>query len=252
MTRIPYDVRGLPTDDALLRCTELLIGYDRPILPPISLEVRRGSFVVVVGRNGAGKSTWLRTVIGLIAPLGGKVERAPDIRAAYVPQSTALDPILPVETRDLVRWGTLSGWSFLRPFTPAADRARCEEALAAADAAALARVPYGKLSKGQKQRVLFARMLASGADLVLLDEPTAAMDSIAEREAMDRLCKLTRDKGVAVIVVTHYLGIVTEHADAVLYLDKDDEAVVVGPASTVLSHPTFVRKYGAIEHVHAH
>lgn len=242
----------MSTDDSLLRCTDLLIGYERPILPRISLEVRRGSFVVVVGRNGAGKSTWLRTVLGLIPPLGGKVERAPGTRAAYVPQSTALDPILPVETRDLVRWGSLSGWGFLRPFTSAAERARCDRALVAADAAELARVPYGKLSKGQKQRVLFARMLASEADLVLLDEPTAAMDVIAERDAMDGLCALTREKGVAVIVVTHYLGIVTEHADAVLFLDKDDEAVVVGPASTVLAHPTFVRKYGAIEHRHAH
>jgi zinc transport system ATP-binding protein len=239
---------GAATDDDLLACERLVIGHDgEPLLPPLDFSVRRGQFVAVIGRNGSGKSTWLKTALGLIPPVSGRVRlRVAGARVAYVPQAAGLDPILPLGARDVVLWGRLRGWSFLRPFASAADRARRDEAIAAADAQAFARRRYGELSEGQKQRTLFARMLATDADLALLDEPTAAMDMVAEREVMDRLANLAHERGMAIVLVGHFLGLVSQYADTVLFLDADAGVVVTGPPAAVFADPAFRRRYGDV------
>src|SRR5688572_18680562 len=159
--------------EVAIRCAGLVVGHGgRALLPPIDFTVRRGAFHVILGRNGAGKSTFLTTLLGLLPPVAGTVERAPGVRCGYVPQVSTIDELLPVKAREVVRWGQLSGWSFLRPFATRAERAAGEEALAAAGATPLARQSYRDLSLGQKQRVLFARLLAMAADVAVLDEPT--------------------------------------------------------------------------------
>jgi zinc transport system ATP-binding protein len=162
----------------LLRCDDLVIGYaGRPLLPAFDLEVRRGRILLVVGRNGAGKSTWLKTLLGLVPPVSGRIVRSqPPPRMAYIPQSAGLDEILPVRAGRVVSWGRLRRWSFLMPFAGRADHQACRGALEQAAAADLIDQPFHALSGGQQQRVLFARLLASEADLALLDEPTASMD----------------------------------------------------------------------------
>ena len=233
-----------------IRCERLVVGHGgRAILPAIDFTIRRGAFHAVLGRNGAGKSTFLSTVLGLLPPVAGAIERAPGIRCGYVPQVATLDELLPVRTREVVRWGQLSGWSFLRPFPSRAERVACDEALATSGATALARQAYRDLSLGQKQRVLFARLLAMGADVAVLDEPTAAMDAVTERETLERLASLAK-RGAAVVVVAHDLSVAKRYADTALYLDRDDGVVAAGDVSEVLAHPSFVRHYGdlAIRH----
>ena len=94
-----------------------------PLLDNTSLEIDPGERVAVIGRNGSGKSTWFRTLLGLLPPVSGTVRREHQpLRIAYVPQSSALDPLLPLRARDIVLWGRLSGRSFLRPFASRGDR----------------------------------------------------------------------------------------------------------------------------------
>jgi zinc transport system ATP-binding protein len=230
----------------LLACQELVIGYQgKGLLPPINLQLRRGTFLAVVGRNGSGKSTWFRTLLGMQAPVSGRVVRAgPHVKSAYVPQISGIDAMLPVRSRELVHWGRLSGWNFLWPFASRQDRAAVEAALESAGARPIASRPYRELSEGQKQRALLARVLATEADLVLLDEPTAAMDAVAERETMERLSHLAREHKLAVVVVSHDLRVAAEFADTLLFLDRESPAVVLGDAHTVFSHPAFRHQYG--------
>jgi zinc transport system ATP-binding protein len=242
-----------PAGAPLLACEGLVVGHGRKaLLPPIDVSVAPGQFLVVIGRNGSGKSTFLKTLVGLLPPLAGRLRMAhDDVHATYVPQSAALDRVLPLQPRDLVLWGRLCKWSFLRPVATRADRAARDRALVEAEATSFASQPYRELSEGQRQRVLFARMLAAEAELVLLDEPTAAMDAIAEQEAVERLAGLCKDRGIAVVLVTHVLGLAHRHADEVLFLDRDGGHAIVGDPPTVFAHPAFRRRYGEIEPSHA-
>ncbi len=241
--------------DVLLRCDQLVIGYGRQsLLPAFDLEIRRGRMLLVVGRNGAGKSTWLKTLLGLVPPVGGRIVTGdPPPRMAYIPQSAGLDAILPVRAGRVVSWGRLRRWSFLAPFTGLTERQLCRDALAQAGAESLIDARFHELSGGQQQRVLFARLLASEADLALLDEPTAAMDVPGQIEAYERVARLARERDMAVIVVSHTIGTAAAYAHEVLFLDRSgedrerDTVVVRGTPAEVLAHPRFVRAFGTIE-----
>jgi zinc transport system ATP-binding protein len=243
----------------LLRCEGLQVGYaGRAILPPFSLEVTAGQFWAVIGRNGAGKSTFFKTLLGLLPPVGGRLERAPGLKVAYIAQRMAFDDLYPVTAREVVAMGRARRlWS-----TPGADP-KVEQALARLEVAELADRTFRSLSEGQKQRVLLARMVASEAALAVLDEPTAAMDAIAERAAMALIDQLRRELHMAVLVVSHHLDEPRRRADRALFLDPDCERIVEGTTDQVFADPHFHHRYGdefspaeahdhAHEHAHAH
>lgn len=226
----------------LISCRALEVGYSgRALLPPIELTVRSGEFWAVIGRNGAGKTTWLRTVLGLIEPVQGRVERDV-LRASYLPQRSAADELWPLSAYDVVEMGTERGRSFLKPRDRAA-RERIQSALDAMGVGNLAALPYRQLSEGQKQRVMLARLAASDADLAILDEPTSAMDVVAEREALGLLERLRRERGTAVLVVSHFLAVARRFADHAILLDRDLGVVVVGTPDDVFKHEAFVMHF---------
>jgi ABC-type cobalamin/Fe3+-siderophores transport system ATPase subunit len=127
-----------------------------------------------------------------------------------------------------------------------ADRAAAEAALAEAGAAELGRRALRDLSGGQRQRVLMARALARDADLVVLDEPTAALDLPSERDVLGLVEKLRqrRDGGVAVIMVTHLVEDGLERADNALLLDRDHDVALVTPARQMRDEAAFQHIYG--------
>jgi zinc transport system ATP-binding protein len=239
-------VSAAPDGETLLRTEGLVVGWrGRPLLPPIDVALRRRRLVVVAGRNGAGKTTWFKTLLGLTAPIAGRVTPAhAGLRFGYVPQSTSLEHILPLRARDVVMQGRLRGWSFLRPLATRGDRDAAARALADAGAADLGGATFRDLSKGERQRVLFARLLAAEADLCLLDEPTAAMDAEGERRALERLASLAHDGNAAVVVVTHALDLVMPFADDLLLFDRVEAAVTFGERDAVLGGDAY-RRYQA-------
>jgi zinc transport system ATP-binding protein len=216
----------------------------RALLPPLDLELGRGELWAILGRNGSGKTTLFRTLLGLLPPVGGSLERASVLTVSYVPQRTSLDPIFPALARDVVMMGLERGWSFLGGRGDA--RARATEALARAGATALSARPFRSLSEGQKQRVLLARTLAARPQLALMDEPTSAMDEVAERETLQHLDWLRREHGTAVLVVSHQLGALRAVADHALLLDASCGEVVVGKIDEVMAHPVFTHAYGQL------
>ncbi|MFO7179408.1 MAG: metal ABC transporter ATP-binding protein [Pseudomonadota bacterium] len=232
---------------ALLSCERLVIGRGgRALLPPIELTIRRGELWVVLGRNGAGKTTWARTLLGLERPIAGTVtRRKSELRLTYLAQRRELDAAYPLRVRDVVGFGLDRETSFLRRRTPE-QRARLERALAEAGIAALAERPFRELSEGQQQRVLLARVHAAQADLAVLDEPTSAMDGAAEREAWALLARLRDETGLALVVITHAQALARAHADRVLVLDRDARSVVSGPPEDVVATALPLAARGAV------
>jgi zinc transport system ATP-binding protein len=139
--------------------------------------------------------------------------------------------------------GTERGWSFFG--RRSRERAlEVDRALSEMGVLALSERPFHQLSEGQKQRVLLARVAASGAQLAILDEPTSAMDAVAEREAFTLLDGLRKRRGMTVVVVSHYLGLVQKFADRALLLDRDTPAIVTGSVGEVFGHSSFRERYG--------
>src|SRR6187551_97910 len=212
----------------LLTAVALEVGYSRALFGPLDLQIRAGELWCLLGRNGAGKSTLVRTLLGLAAPLAGQVTLAGACRCAYLAQRALFDEFYPMSARDVILMGTERGSSFVRPRG---------ESLKLADAALerfqleeLRNRRYRDLSEGQKQRVLLARVIASRPDLAFLDEPTSAMDQLAEASAYDGLDALRTEQKVAVILVTHDLTLAKSRADRVLFLDDVERRVHVGSA----------------------
>lgn len=230
--------------EELVVCRALEIGYGgRSILPAFDLTLRRAEFWAVIGRNGSGKTSLLRTVLGLIPPTGGTVTRAPGLRLSYLPQRSNIDEFYPLLAREVVEMGTERGFSFLG-FTRKVEAARITRALEAMGVADLAERPFRQLSEGQKQRILFARVAASQADLAILDEPTSAMDMIAEREAFELLDDLRRQQGMTIVIVSHYVGLARSFAAHAVLVDRDAHSVVVGTSDEVFSNRVFRERYG--------
>ncbi|MCA9678960.1 MAG: ATP-binding cassette domain-containing protein [Kofleriaceae bacterium] len=242
----------------------LQVGYRRAILPPIDLEIRRGRMLLVLGRNGSGKTTLMRTLLGLLPPIAGALDWQAGLRRAFVPQSGAIDAGVPVRAGDVASWGRMRGWSFLWPLPRRGDRAATIASLRALEVERLRHQPLRDLSGGQVQRVLFARMLAGDTDVAVLDEPTAAMDGAGERAVYKTLRALARDRGIAVVVVTHAVSAALRTADQVLLLDPDTSAgggdarddaaavaaghspgrILLGPPEQVMHDETFRSLFG--------
>jgi len=239
------DERAPAGAEALLICQGLLVGYrGQAILPRVDVALRRGELWAVIGRNGSGKTTWLRTLLGLLAPVGGEVRHAVSgLRLNYLAQRQTFDDAYPLRARDVVEMGLERGAGFWRRDRQAASSS-VSRALALVGASDLSQRPFRELSEGQKQRVLFARLAAAEPDLAVLDEPTSAMDLVAEREALQLLARLRREVGMGIVIVSHYLGLAREFADQALFLDRDLGHVVSGTPSEVLEHESFRGRYG--------
>jgi ABC-type Mn2+/Zn2+ transport system ATPase subunit len=228
----------------LLGARALEVGHEgAAILPALTADIRAGELWAVLGPNGSGKSTLVRTALGLLRPVAGSIERRPGLRLAYVPQHSALDAIFPISVLDFTLMG-LHGPGSIVLRARAATRDRAHAALDAAGALALARRQLRDLSGGQRQRVLIARAFATDADLVFLDEPTAALDAASEREVLALIDRLRERRGAAIVMVTHLVEDGLERADHAVLLDRDHQVAVAAPARALHAAPEFQRIYG--------
>jgi zinc transport system ATP-binding protein len=197
---------------------------DVKVLENAGFHIHRGEFIALVGPNGSGKTTVLKLLLGLEKPQSGTIGifgppsgkagfavGTPGLPPGYVPQQAPFDRAFPITVREVVRMGRLRPFS--RKFT-VADKAAVEEAMVQAEVADLAERPYAKLSGGQRRRVLVARALAAGPEILILDEPAANMDAESEERLFATLEKL---KGsVTILIVTHDIDFVSSLTDRVL------------------------------------
>lgn len=233
-------------DVSLVVTRGLEVGYDgHAILPPIDIEIGRKAFWAIVGPNGGGKSTFVRTLLGLDRQVRGTIARAAELRPCYVPQHATLDTIFPIRVLEFVLMGVLERGRLIGPARePDVDSAL--SALTEVGASDLGHRLLRDLSGGQRQKVLLARALAARANLFVLDEPTAALDIASEREVLKLASALGMRRDASVVMITHMVEDGLARADHVLLLDRDQSVAVWGTPAEIVKTPELQRLYGPL------
>lgn len=199
----------------------------RLALENITLDVRRGERLGILGPNGGGKSTLLRLTLGLLRGYSGQIrvfgyspEEARRRRLiGYVPQKVEAELAFPLSVRQVVAMSAAAGLPAWRPLDADGRRA-ADEALELVGAASLADRPIGKLSGGQLQRVMIARALAGRPQLLLLDEPTVGIDAVGQQRFAELLRSLHERLGLTIMLVSHDIRTIAAGSDRVACLSR--------------------------------
>jgi zinc/manganese transport system ATP-binding protein len=227
------------TSAPAVRLTSAALRFgQRRLWHGLDLDVAPGEFLAVLGPNGAGKTTLLKVLLGLQPLTAGTVEvggRAPSRGSdlvGYVPQQRGFDPGLPLRGRDLVGLG-LDGHRWGLPLPSPTRRARVDLVLNEVGAQDYAGRPVGRLSGGEQQRLRIAQALLGDPAVLLCDEPLLSLDLRHQRAVTALIDRTRRQRGVAVLFVTHEVNPVLPVADRVLYLV--DGRWVVGTPDEVMT-----------------
>lgn len=224
----------------LIQFDKASLGYgSATVLRDVSLRIEEGESVGLVGPNGCGKTTFLRTVLGLLPPLAGRVDRRAGPRFAYVPQADEMNLLWPLTIEDVVllpfrasRWG-----GGLLP----EDRHRAKEAMTRSGVSSIAHRLLREVSGGQRQRTAIAQALAQAPDVYLLDEPTKGLDVVAERDLLALVAGLS-EGGKTVFLVSHSLHIPLNLSKRIVLFHQG--AVISSTAEDILRSKRLEEVYG--------
>jgi len=233
-----------------LRALTVVLG-GRPVVDEIDLAVGRGEWLALIGPNGGGKTTLLRAIAGLV-PYSGTVEldgrptislprREVSRLLAVVPQDPSTPPWMTVGEFVL-----LGRTPHLGPLAKEGrrDREAAARALDRLDLLDYRERPLGTLSGGEKQRAVVARALAQEAPIVLLDEPTAALDIGHQQQALELVDALRQESELTLVAAMHDLTLAAQYADRMVLLDHG-RVVADGAPDAVLTEAAIARHYGA-------
>ncbi len=204
-------------------CQDLSIGYNNITLHEnINFGITAGSYTCIIGENGVGKSTLVKTLLGLVPPICGTItveDKLRSIDIGYLPQQTQIQKDFPASVFEVVLSGCLNKVGF-RPFYNKTEKKLAKEMLTKLGILHLSNKSYSELSGGQQQRVLLARALCATNKILLLDEPATGLDVTTTSEFY-RLIKSLNKEGITIIMITHNLCDVIDDADHILCVNND-------------------------------
>jgi len=220
-------------------------------LRQLSLSVPKGCFFIVIGPNGSGKTTLLKNLAGIETPAAGAVRilgrpleeytrKELARRLALVPQLPSED--FPFRVRDIVLMGRSPHLGVLG-LDREADRELARQAMAFTGVEPFAGRRLDQLSGGERQRVFIARAICQEPEILLLDEPTAALDLAHQVRIMDLMERLKKDRGVTVVMVSHDVNLAAMYADQLLLM-REGQTVSLGPPAEVLTYEILEKTYG--------
>jgi len=208
----------------VIEVKDLSFSYEETlVLENISVSIQAGEFVAIFGPNGGGKTTFLKLLMGFLKPKRGDVEilgntpTATRKKIGYVPQMASFDRLFPISVLEVALMGCLSELSFFGYFTSKTKK-RAKEALSRVGMLSQESQAFGTLSGGQAQRVLIARAIVGSPEILLLDEPTASIDSEAEQAIFQLLESLQGT--MTILMVTHDLQAIVKRVGRLLCIQS--------------------------------
>lgn len=193
----------------LIRTKDLIKTFgDKTVIEHLNLEVEEGKLLAYIGTNGAGKSTTMKMLTGLLKPTSGEIELAADLKIGMVFQESVLDEELTV----------LDNLKSRQALYRKQDKAWLEKLIQLTGLDAFLNQKYGTLSGGQRRRVDIVRALLNKSNLLFLDEPTTGLDIQTRRAIWEILHRLQREENLTIFLTTHYLE-EAENADMAYIID---------------------------------
>lgn len=206
---------------AYITCKDLSLGYDgKVIVSNLNFEVNKGDYLCIVGENGTGKSTLMKTLLHLQEKISGEIQRGDGLKPyeiGYLPQQTLVQKDFPATVWEIVLSGTLPSCG-RRPFYGRVQKEMARKQMEKLGIWNLRKRCYRNLSGGQQQRALLARALCATSKIILLDEPVTGLDPKVTLEFYELLSELNKT-GITVIMVSHDLQAIS-YASHILHLDK--------------------------------
>ena len=210
----------------IFECKDVTLGYENKVVAKnLNFKIDQGDYLCVVGENGTGKSTLIKTLLGLIKPLNGEVianvQGKNHKGVGYLPQQTQAQKDFPASVWEVVLSGVLNN-DHRCPFYNKKDKAEAEKNMEKLNILDLKKRCYRELSGGQQQRVLLARALCATASVLILDEPVTGLDPAASMELYETIKDLNKKENVTIIMVSHDIKNALNYATHILHLEQEN------------------------------
>jgi zinc transport system ATP-binding protein len=241
----------------ILEIKNLSAGYEESIvLKNINFQVHETDFIGIIGPNGGGKTTLMKTILGVIKPLSGSIlyhfpGKPRDFRKfiGYLPQQNTIDKKFPISVREVILSGLTSQKPLLFRFS-ASEKMKADELIEKSGLSNIARNPVGELSGGQLQRVFLARAVISNPQLLILDEPSTYVDNRSEFELYETLKEL--NKTIAILLVSHDIGTISSYIKTIacvnLNLHYHPSNEISSEELSIYNCPVDIIAHGAVPH----
>ena len=207
---------------SILTGSNLSLGYaGKEIIASINFKVNKGDYLCIVGENGTGKSTLMKTILGLLKPIKGEIIFGDDLKKneiGYLPQQTIVQRDFPASVEEIVLSGC-QGRMGMRPFYSKEEKLLAKKNMERMNILNLSKRCYRELSGGQQQRVLLTRALCATRKVLLLDEPVTGLDPKVMAELYS-LIKRLNEEGITIIMISHDIAVAVRYASHVLHIDK--------------------------------
>ena len=211
----------------IFECKGVTLGYENKVVAKnLNFKIDQGDYLCVVGENGTGKSTLIKTLLGLIKPLNGEVianvQGKNHKGVGYLPQQTQAQKDFPASVWEVVLSGVLNN-DHRCPFYNKKDKAEAEKNMEKLNILDLKKCCYRELSGGQQQRVLLARALCATDSVLSLDEPVTGLDPAASMEFYETIKDLNKKENVTIIMVSHDIKNALNYATHILHLEQEND-----------------------------
>lgn len=211
----------------IFECKDVTLGYENKVVAKnLNFKIDQGDYLCVVGENGTGKSTLIKTLLGLIKPLNGEVVANVQGKnhkgVGYLPQQTQAQKDFPASVWEVVLSGVLNN-DHRCPFYNKKDKAEAEKNMEKLNILDLKKRCYRELSGGQQQRVLLARALCATDSVLILDEPVTGLDPAASMEFYETIKDLNKKENVTIIMVSHDIKNALNYATHILHLEQEND-----------------------------
>lgn len=211
----------------IFECKDVTLGYENKVVAKnLNFKIDQGDYLCVVGENGTGKSTLIKTLLGLIKPLNGEVianvQGKNHKGVGYLPQQTQAQKDFPASVWEVVLSGVLNN-DHRCPFYNKKDKAEAEKNMEKLNILDLKKRCYRELSGGQQQRVLLARALCATDSVLILDEPVTGLDPAASMELYETIMDLNKKENVTIIMVSHDIKNALNYATHILHLEQEND-----------------------------